>query len=239
MPRVWPALGLKWRHALVLQWRNLKHCAVFGTTQILPNGGKNRIFEACVLSKLLYCLHTAWLNKAELRRLNIFQSKCFRKILNISHSFVSRISNKIVLEQSGRQEISSNLTSLITFIWKDCSSAFHRHDEAVRVSWSDPSAPDGWTAAAPRTPKEFLGVQGVQICNRCGRGCWHWRGLVVCNLKQWKILARPLFLQGAHNRAFVCHAHVALTRPFEKKKWYLQIHGKCTSPGRRFPIQRS
>ena len=39
-----------------------------------------RIFEACVLSKLLYCLHTAWLNKAELRRLKAFQAKPFRKI---------------------------------------------------------------------------------------------------------------------------------------------------------------
>ena len=77
---------------------------------ILPKAVKIRIFEACVLSKLLYCLHTAWLNKAELRRLNAFQAKCFRKILNIPRSFVSRISNKIVLEQSGRQEISSILT---------------------------------------------------------------------------------------------------------------------------------
>ena len=40
----------------------------------------------------------------------LFKQKCFRKILNIPHSFVSRISNKSVLEQSGRQEISSILT---------------------------------------------------------------------------------------------------------------------------------
>ena len=77
---------------------------------VLPKSKKIRIFEACVLSKLLYCLHTAWLNEAELRRLNVFQSKCFRKILNIPHSYVSRISNKTVLERSGRQEISNILT---------------------------------------------------------------------------------------------------------------------------------
>ena len=34
----------------------------------------------------------------------------FQKILNIPHSFMSKISNKIVLERSGRQEISSILT---------------------------------------------------------------------------------------------------------------------------------
>ena len=68
--------------------------------------------------------------------------------------------------------------SPISAFWKDCSSAFHWCEEAVRVFWSNPSAPDCWTAAAPRTPKEFLGVQGVQTCNRCGRGCWPWWGLV-------------------------------------------------------------
>ena len=77
---------------------------------VLRKSEKIRIFEACVLSRLLYCLHTAWLNKAELRRLNAFQAKCFRKILNIPHSYVSRISNKTVLERSGRQEISNILT---------------------------------------------------------------------------------------------------------------------------------
>ena len=62
--------------------------------------------------------------------------------------------------------------------WKDCSSAFHWCEGAIRVFWSNLSAPDCWTAAAPRTPKEFLGVQGVQTCNRCGRGCWPWWSLV-------------------------------------------------------------
>ena len=39
---------------------------------------KIQIFDACVGSQLLYCLHTAWLNKAELR---------------IPHTLVSRVSN--------------------------------------------------------------------------------------------------------------------------------------------------
>ena len=80
-----------------------------GTT-LFSKAHKIRIFEACVRSKMLYCLHTAWLNKAELRSFNAFLAKCFRKIFNIPHSFVSRTSNKIVLERSGRQEISSILT---------------------------------------------------------------------------------------------------------------------------------
>ena len=44
---------------------------------------KIRIFQACVVSKLLYCLHTMWLNKAELRKIDGFQAKCLRSILHI------------------------------------------------------------------------------------------------------------------------------------------------------------
>ena len=75
-----------------------------------PKAGKIRIFEPRVLSKLLFCLHTAWLNKAELKRLNFFKQNVSKNISPSRHPFVSRISNKIVLEQSGRQEISSILT---------------------------------------------------------------------------------------------------------------------------------
>ena len=120
---------------------------------VLPKAEKIRIFEACVPSKLLYCLHTAWLNKAELRRLNAFQAKCVRKILNIPHSFVSRISNKIVLEQSGRQEISSILTyRQLVFFGKIAALPSTDVRRQCVFSWSNPSAPDCWTAAAPRTP---------------------------------------------------------------------------------------
>ena len=60
---------------------------------------------------------------------------------------------------------------------KPMATAISTREEAVRVFWSGPSTPD-CQAAAPRTPKEFLEVQGVQTCNRCGWGCWPWRGLV-------------------------------------------------------------
>ena len=58
---------------------------------------KLRIFEACIGSQLLYCLHTAWLNKAALRKLDGFQGRCLRKILGVPHAYVSRISNLEVL----------------------------------------------------------------------------------------------------------------------------------------------
>ena len=41
------------------------------------------IFQTCVVSKLLCCLHTMWLNKAELRKIHGFQAKRLRSILRI------------------------------------------------------------------------------------------------------------------------------------------------------------
>ena len=75
----------------------------------LISRSKLRVFNACVVSKLLYCLHTAWLNKAELRRLDAFQTSCLRKILRIPHSFISRVSNAEVLSRPNHHMLSKIL----------------------------------------------------------------------------------------------------------------------------------
>ena len=70
---------------------------------------KIRIFQACVVSKLLYCLHTMWLNKAELRKIDGFQAKCLRSILHIPPSYISRVSNATVLQRSHCKRLSAIL----------------------------------------------------------------------------------------------------------------------------------
>ena len=75
----------------------------------LDNVRKLRIFDACVVSKLLYCLHTSFLNKQELRRLDAFQARCLRKILRIPHSYISRVSNECVLQRAGSKPLSNAL----------------------------------------------------------------------------------------------------------------------------------
>ena len=80
----------------VLQGWPSKHSPEYGSTLALRNH-KVRIFEACSGSQLLYCLHTAWLNKAALRKLDGFQARCLRKIPGVPHAYVSRISNLEVL----------------------------------------------------------------------------------------------------------------------------------------------
>ena len=54
---------------------------------------KLHIYYACIVSKLLYGLHTTWLNVTERRRLDGFHTRCLRRILGISAAYYSRVSN--------------------------------------------------------------------------------------------------------------------------------------------------
>ena len=73
-----------WRHANVSVKRKLE------------------VFQSVITSKVMYALNSAWLNQTSRKRLDGFQAKCLRKILNIPHAFLSRVSNATVLERSGQ-----------------------------------------------------------------------------------------------------------------------------------------
>jgi hypothetical protein len=70
---------------------------------------KVQVFEACVVSVLMYGLKTIWLGAAGRRRLDGFQARCIRKILKIPASFISRVSNASVRRQAGVMPLSSEL----------------------------------------------------------------------------------------------------------------------------------
>ena len=59
---------------------------------------KIRIFDACICSKLSYGLFSAILRKADERRIDGFQTRCLRRILEIPHAYHNRISNARVLQ---------------------------------------------------------------------------------------------------------------------------------------------
>ena len=69
---------------------------------------KLQIFSACVVSRLMYSLHTAWLCKADLRKIDAFQARCLRSILGIPHSFISRVRNETVLQEAGTEKLSNH-----------------------------------------------------------------------------------------------------------------------------------
>ena len=70
---------------------------------------KIQIFNAVVLSRLLYSLNSAWLNIADTTRVNGFHCRCLRVICGIKAAFISRISNAKVLQESGQIQLSMQL----------------------------------------------------------------------------------------------------------------------------------
>ena len=58
---------------------------------------KYRIYTACILTKLLYGLQTAWLTKTQRKTLDGFHPRCVRIITGAKLSFWSRVSNAEVL----------------------------------------------------------------------------------------------------------------------------------------------
>eukprot|EP00969_Alexandrium_andersonii_P211102 9324026-Alexandrium_andersonii.AAC.1 len=57
-------------------------------------GWKLLVFNAVVVSQLLYGLTSIHLTPTCYRRLDAFQTRCVRMILGIDHAWISRVSNK-------------------------------------------------------------------------------------------------------------------------------------------------
>ena len=68
-----------WKHTNISKWR------------------KQYIYEACVLSKLLYSLDGICCKAVDRKKLNSFHCTCLRKIHKIPHSYISYVSNTSVL----------------------------------------------------------------------------------------------------------------------------------------------
>lgn len=60
---------------------------------------KLRVHDAAIISKLLYGLESASLTDAEYARLDAFQIKALRKMLGITYSYHSHVSNEAVWKQ--------------------------------------------------------------------------------------------------------------------------------------------
>ena len=98
----------------------------------LSQAWKVRIFEACILSKLVYGLVTAILNKLERRRLGGFQARCIRRILKVPPSYYNRVSSARVLAVAGKEQLSNLLVrQQMTLMGK---IAFRPNDDVVRKS---------------------------------------------------------------------------------------------------------
>ena len=70
---------------------------------------KRQIYEACVVSKLMYGIETVWLRKHERARLDAYHARCLRRIYGIASSYYSRVSNQEVLRIADSTPMSNTL----------------------------------------------------------------------------------------------------------------------------------
>ena len=94
---------------LAAAWSDFQKLRRLWNHTSLPKARKICIFQAVIVSRLMYGLNSAWLNVAELRRLNGFQSRCLRVIQRIPPSFISHVSNKKVLQETGQVQLGRQL----------------------------------------------------------------------------------------------------------------------------------
>ena len=94
-------IGMAWAEYRKLE-RLWKHTS-------LPVARKLQCFQAVVVPGLMYSLSTAWLTASQSRRLNGFQARCLRRILRVSPSFISRVSDKSVLQMTCHTQFTQQL----------------------------------------------------------------------------------------------------------------------------------
>ena len=94
-------LGIAWSLFCVLNdvWKH----------STLSTSRKLQIFRAVIVSRLLYGLASAWLNKCETRRLDGFFCRCLRVVLRIPPAYFSRVPNSVVLEKARQRPLSRDL----------------------------------------------------------------------------------------------------------------------------------
>ena len=88
------------------EFRTLKHVWRHAS---LNARDRYKVYEACVLSRLLYGLQVIWLGQAARRRLDGFHARCLRTITGTPPSYYSRVSNEDVLAKVGAPKLSALL----------------------------------------------------------------------------------------------------------------------------------
>ena len=85
------------------------------------------IFTACVLQRLLYSLETVWLSKSLRKKIDGFYAKCLRQILQISPSFINRVSNEYILKQFDTKPLSKILLSRQLILFGNIARSHNDH----------------------------------------------------------------------------------------------------------------
>ena len=80
-----------------------------------------------MVPKLLYNLESVWALKADKDRLNAFHVQCLRKIYRIPCAYVSRVSNRSVLEKAEEHDLSEDLLERQKKLYKSIIASSEDH----------------------------------------------------------------------------------------------------------------
>ena len=125
---------------------------------------KLQIYDACVVSKLMYCLDTVSLNVAEFNKLEAFHHRCLRKIAGIQPSYYSRVSNSDVRAALGSEPLIPTLRRRQLLYLGSIASKPTGH--VLRDTVLDPNTLNSGTAAGPKRrgrPRQSWSKQVLKI----------------------------------------------------------------------------
>ena len=89
--------------------------AVFNNLRdVWKNAGINKhrkieVYNACVVSKLLFSLECEALRKSDKSRVDAFHCRCLRRILKVAPSWISHVPNNVILAAADSQPLSERL----------------------------------------------------------------------------------------------------------------------------------
>ena len=76
---------------------------MFWKKALVSTTWKLRVHDAVISNKLLYGLESASLTNAEYERLGSFQIMALRKMLGMKHSYLSHVSNEVVMQRANQR----------------------------------------------------------------------------------------------------------------------------------------
>ena len=130
-------------------------------------------FASLIESKLLYSLSCMCLRKADLRRLDGFQSRCIRKIWGIAPAYWSRISNAVVMQPTNHMKASELLLqrqlALFGRVLRAPPGSHLKTASFVGDTWLPTTSQYIRKVGRPR--KEWVPTIMAEACQRFGNMC--------------------------------------------------------------------
>ena len=102
---------------------------------------KISIFKTVFYPIALYAMHYSWLTQSNLKQLDSWQARTFRRTMGIKASMISRITNEYVLEQAKTTPLSTQLSAAQVRYLGHVLRAAERKDLIYQVCFSHAGGP--------------------------------------------------------------------------------------------------